>query len=53
MQMKEPEGSRRDAPATQCRRCRQSQAARQVGEPEDDDQDVENAFRNDLSGRSP
>ena len=49
-QMKEPEGSRRrDAIAQLKAAVAAKEAARQVGEPEDDDQDVENAFRNDLS----
>jgi hypothetical protein len=50
VQMKEPEGSRRrDAIAQLKAAVAAKEAARQVGEPEDDDQDVENAFRNDLS----
>lgn len=49
-QMKEPEGSRRrDAIAQLKAAVAAKEAARQVGEPEDDDQVVENAFRNDLS----
>lgn len=49
-QMKEPEGSRRrDAIAQLKAAVAAKEAARQVGEPDDDGQDVENAFRNDLS----
>jgi len=48
--MNEPEGSRRrDAIAQLKAAVAAKEAARQVGEPEDDGQDVENAFRNDLS----
>ena len=50
VQMQEPEGSRRrDAIAQLKAAVAAKEAARQVGEPEDDGQDVENAFRNDLS----
>ncbi|MGJ8611311.1 MAG: hypothetical protein ACSHWY_09460, partial [Octadecabacter sp.] len=49
-QLKEPEGSRRrDAIAQLKAAVAATEAARQVGEVDDGDQDVENAFRNDLS----
>jgi len=49
-QMKEPEGSRRrDAIAQLKAAVAAKEAARKIGETEEDDQDVENAFRNDLS----
>ena len=49
-QMQEPEGSRRRDAISQLKAAvAAKEAARQVGEPEDDGQDVENAFRNDLS----
>jgi len=49
-QMQEPEGSRRrDAIAQLKAAVAAKEAARQVGEPEDDGQDVENAFRSDLT----
>lgn len=49
-QMQEPEGSRRHDAISQLKAAvAAKEAARQVGEPEDDGQDVENAFRNDLS----
>ena len=50
VQMKEPEGSRRrDAIAQLKAAVAAKQAAHQVGETDDDGQDVENAFRSDLS----
>lgn len=50
VQMQEPDGSRRrDAIAQLKAAVAAKEAARQVGEPDEDDQDVENAFRNDLS----
>lgn len=49
-QMKEPEGSRRRDAIEQLKAAvAAKEAARQAGETDDDDQDVENAFRNDLS----
>lgn len=49
-QMQEPEGSRRrDAIAQLKAAVAAKEAARQAGEDDDDGQDVENAFRNDLS----
>ncbi|WP_146180759.1 hypothetical protein [Thalassorhabdomicrobium marinisediminis] len=49
-QLKEPEGSRRREAIAQLKAAvAAKEAARQVGETDDDDQDVENAFRNDLS----
>ncbi|AGI67292.1 hypothetical protein OAN307_c16190 [Octadecabacter antarcticus 307] len=48
-QMQEPEGSRRRDAISQLKAAvAAKEAARQVGEPEDDNQDIENAFRNDL-----
>lgn len=50
VKMQEPEGSRRrDAIAQLKAAVAAKEAARQVGEAYDDGQDVENAFRNDLS----
>jgi len=49
-QMQEPEGSRRRNAIAQLKAAvAAKQAARKVGEDDDDGQDVENAFRNDLS----
>ncbi len=49
-QMQEPASSRRrDAIAQLKAAVAAKEAARQIGEPDDDGQDMENAFRNDLS----
>lgn len=49
-QMKEPESSRRrDAIAQLKAAVAAKEAARQIGEPDEEDHDVENAFREDLS----
>ena len=50
VQMQEPESSRRRDAISQLKAAvAAKEAARQVGETDDDGQDVENAFRNDLS----
>ncbi|AKS45591.1 hypothetical protein SAMN05444287_0687 [Octadecabacter temperatus] len=53
-QMQEPEGSRRrDAIAQLKAAVAAKEAARQVGDTQDDAQDAENAFRDDLSQAAP
>ena len=53
-QMQEPEGSRRrDAIAQLKAAVAAKQAARQIGETEDDGAEIENAFRNDLTETKP